>query len=191
MLGEDREPCGFDGKPVEVPLYDRGGALTTRLRMQNGKVMVASEFDRAGRLTASSEATADGRITRRFHDNGQRAAETVVAHDLVVAEREWYMNGQPKTRVEREAVERNPKSTVERFRDDGVIASRSEELGRRTLHQATYDERGRPKEEFDYDDDGRVRRHRAYGPDGALTVDEALYPDGSRKSLLATPKVAR
>lgn len=191
MLGEDRGPCGFDGTPVEVQLFDRSGALTAKRTMQNGKVLSTSDYDRSGRMTGASETTTDGRIERRFHDNGQLAAEIEVAHEVVIVEREWYMNGQPKSRITREPVEGNPKSTVERYRDDGVLASRSEALGRRTLHLASFDEHGRPKEEFDYDDDGRLRRHRAYGPDGALTVDEELYPDGSRKSLLPPPKIAR
>ncbi len=191
MLGEDRGPCGFDGSPVEVQLFDRSGTLSSQLRMQNGKVLFASEFDRAGRRTASSETTADGRIEKHFHDNGQLAKEIEVSHDFVIAEREWYMNGQPKSRIVREAAERTPKSSVENYRDDGVLASRTDYLGRRTVHLATFDEQGRPKEQFDYDDESRVRRHRAYGADGALTVDDELYPDGSRKSLLAAPKIAR
>lgn len=191
MLGEDRGPCGFDGKPVQVQLYDRGGVLSSQLRMQDGKLLFASEFDRAGRMTESSETTATGRIEKHFHDNGQLAKEIEVVHDVAIAEREWYMNGQPKSRIVREASDRNPKSSVEHYRDDGVLASRTDYLGRRTVHLATFDERGAPKEEFDYDDENRVRRHRAYGPDGAPSVDEELYPDGSRKSLLAAPKIAR
>lgn len=191
LLQEDRAPCGFDGKTSSVTLYTARGEKRAELALRDGQVLSAREFARDGRLAAGFETTAEGRVERRYHEDGQVASERVVADGYYVAEREWYMNGRPKTKTTREKSDRYPKTTVERFRDTGVLASRSELAGDRRLHEQTFDERGAPKEEFFYDAEGALKRHRAFAADGSVSVDEELYPDGSRKSILGQPTIAK
>lgn len=190
LLEVDRQPCGF-GAAATTALFDARGERRAELTLREGRTLAAREFDRAGRLASGYETTADGRIERRYHENGQVALESVVAHDYRIADTEWYMNGQVKSKTTREPAERAAHETVERFRDTGVIESRAELIGARRTHEQTFDERGAPKEELFYDDEGALKRRRAFGAGGAVTVDEALYPDGSRKSILGTPQIAR
>ena len=172
-------------------MYDTHGARRAELTVRDGTTLGAREFDRSGKLAESYETTPEGRIERRYHDNGQLALESVIAHDYRIRDTEWYMNGQVKSKTEREPTDRDGHSTVELFSDTGVLRSRAQLLGSRRTHEQTFDERGAPKEEFFYGDDGVLKRHRAFGERGAVTVDEELYPDGSRKSILGTPKVSQ
>lgn len=188
LLPEDKTPCGFEGHDAKTELHDARGRLRAELTIRAGKVLASREYGVEGKLASGFELTSDGRVERRYHDNGQVGVERVVASDYVVRETEWYMSGRMKSKTQREPVERRAKSTVERWRDSGALASRTELIGERRVHEQTYDERGAPAEEFFYDDEGVLARHRAFGPDGAIKVDEELFPDGSRKSSLAAPK---
>jgi antitoxin component YwqK of YwqJK toxin-antitoxin module len=190
-LPEDREPCGFGGKPVEVALHGRGGAVVEKRTMRDGKLVRTEGFDDAGKLRESVETTAGGRITRKFHDNGQVASEAVVENDWVVAETEWYMNGSVREKTATTPDERQPRVVHEYFRDTGMLREREELLGRDRVRSERFDEKGARSEEFVYGDDGNVRLHRKFAPDGRITLEEELYPDGSRKVISGEPEVAQ
>jgi YD repeat-containing protein len=190
LVPEDKPLCGWDGKRTDVVLYSNHDEQRERLTMLNGKPLVAQGFDKSGKVTESSEATANGRIDRRFHPNGQVASESVVANDYRVSETEWYMNGSVKTRTTREPVERQGKSTAEHYRDTGVIESRDQYRGNTRTSGQRYDDAGKLSEEFTYDEEGTARTHRKFAPDGSVTLDEEFYPDGSRKVKTPGPKIS-
>jgi hypothetical protein len=100
------------------------------------------------------------------------------------------MNGAIKTKTVREPVDRQPKSTVERYRDTGVLAAREQYRGNTRLLDQRYDEAGKLSEEFGYDDEGVAKSHRKFAPDGSVVLDEELFPDGSRKVKTVGPKVS-
>jgi antitoxin component YwqK of YwqJK toxin-antitoxin module len=188
LVPEDKTLCGFDGKESHPQLYNARGQLRAELVVQAGQVRSMREFRGDGKLASSFEITPEGRLDRRYHPGGEVALEALVVNDFVVRETERYMSGRIKTKTEREPVERNAKATIERYRDSGTLATRTQLIGERRVHEQTFDERGAPSEEFFYDDEGAVARHRAFGPDGAVKTDEELFPDGSQRSSLVPPK---
>jgi len=178
---EDKVLCAFEGKVREVELFGNRGVKRGMLRVQQGTVLAGKGYDAQGKLSDEFEATPTGRIERRFHENGERASELVVENDFRVRESEWYMNGAPKSKTTREPVERDAKSTVEHYRDTGVLQVREQRRGNRRVEETRYDENGKPSESFTYDDKGAPRTHRKFAPDGSVVLDEEFFPDGSRK----------
>jgi antitoxin component YwqK of YwqJK toxin-antitoxin module len=178
---EDREPCGFDGKAHTVELYDRGGRKRGERIHRDGVLLAAKSFNAAGGVAEQSDFTTSGRIDRRYYEHGGLAFEQRIENDYVVAEFEWFMNGQPKRKSEREAVERDARVLNEYYRDNGVLQSREELRGRRRVSEEKFDEAGRLAERLDFDEDSRLARQRKYAADGSVTVDDSFYPDGSRK----------
>ena len=189
LVPEDKYFCGF-GKRMDVVLYTPRDEKREERTMLDGKAIAAKEFDRAGKVTESFEATAKGRIERRYHPDGKVALESVIENDYRVAQTEWYMNGAVKTKTVTEPVDRRPKSTVESYRDTGVLEARQQYRGDTRLAQQVYDEAGKPSEEFTYDDDGNAKTHRKFAAGGEVVLDEEFYPDGSRKVKTAGPKVS-
>jgi len=178
---EDRAPCGFDGKQSRVELFDRRGRKQGERVHREGVLRSAKSFDAAGGLVEHSEFSADGRIDRRYHAGGGLAFEQRIEGDYIVAEFEWFMNGQRKRKTEREPVDRDARVVTDWYRDTGVLQSREQLRGRRRLVEEKFDEAGRLAETLDYDDEGRLSRQRKYAADGTLTLDDSFYPDGSRK----------
>lgn len=178
---EDRAPCGLDGKPSQVELFDRRGRKQGERLHRDGMLLSAKSFDASGGLAEHSEFSANGRIDRRYHPGGGIAFEQRIEGDYIVAEHEWFMNGQRKRKTEREPVDRDARVVTEWYRDTGVLQSREQLRGRRRLVEEKFDEAGRLAETLDYDDEGRLQRQRKYAADGSLTLDDSFYPDGSRK----------
>lgn len=182
-IPEDRAVCGFDGRQVEVSLHRRGKVAGKRV-LRDGRVLRMDSLDDAGRLVESSQTTANGRITRRWYESGQKAAEAIVADDRVVSESEWYMNGAPKSKTTIDPKdERNPRIVSERYRDTGKLEQREERVGRRLVRRELFDESGTRSEEFVHADEGHVKLHRKFAPDGSIVLEEEMFPDGSRKVI--------
>jgi len=178
---EDRAPCGRDGKPATVELFDRRGSKRGELVHREGSVLAATSFDEAGKRVEASEFTANGRIDRRYFGDGKMASERRIENDYAVADSEWYMNGQLKQRTTREPVDRDGASTVERYRDSGVLQSREYWRGRHREREESFDEAGKRSLERSFDEDGNLSRQRKFAADGSVLEDESFYPDGSRK----------
>ena len=190
LVSEDKYFCGF-GKRMDIVLYTSRDEKREERTMLDGKAVAAKGYDRSGKLTEAFEATPKGRVERRYHPgSAQVALESVVENDYRVAETEWYMNGAIKTKTVREPVDRRPKSTVERYRDTGVLSSREQYLGNTRVADQRYDEAGKLSEEFGYDDEGTAKTHRKFGTDGSVVLDEEFYPDGSRKVKTSGPKIS-
>lgn len=190
-LAEDRAPCGFEGRASAVDLFDRrGNKRGTRVHL-NGVLLSAESYNDAGLVAERSEFSSGGRVDRRYHANAVLAFEQRIEHDYVVAEHEWYMNGQRKRKTEREPVDRDARVVTEIYRDTGVLQSREQLRGRRRLVEEKFDEAGRLAETLDYDDEGRLQRQRKYATDGTVTRDDSFFPDGSRKSSPPATTIAQ
>ena len=190
-FAEDRAPCGFAGAASTVALFDRrGNRRGTRVHL-NGVLLSAESYNDAGLVAERSEFSSDGRVDRRYHANAVLAFEQRIEHDYVVAEHEWYMNGQRKRKTEREPVDRDARVVTEMYRDTGVLQSREQLRGRRRLVEEKFDEAGRLAETLDYDDEGRLQRQRKYATDGTVTRDDSFFPDGSRESSPPATTIAQ
>lgn len=184
----DRKPCGHAGR-VTTALHDARGRVRESRTLERGQVLRSEYFEDGSTLAASVEYTGKGRIETRYHANGEAAQRDVVEHGYRVLREQWYMNGAPKSRITVEPKERDARIVSESFRDDGTLAERVAEIGRRTEKREKFDEQGRLAEDWEHAPEGHVARHRKYAPDGRLLLDEALYPDGSRKVLKAEAEI--
>lgn len=190
QMPEDRTLCGY-GKNASIELHDAGGRLSEKRSYRDGQAIAAETFDREGHRSESFERDAQRNVTKRYFDSGEPASESVVVDGFEIASSEWYMNGKLKTRTSREAVLERPKSTLEQFRDTGVLQVREERVGQRRTHDERFDESGKRIEEFLYDADGRPTTHRKFDANGAVVLEEAFFPDGSRKLIKGDAQIAR
>lgn len=188
LIKDDRTLCGHSGEVV-TELVDQRGRVQERRTLKGGRTL-RSEFLADGeRLAGSVVYSADGRVEREFHDNGEPAIEKVVSNGYVVRRQEWYMNGALKSRDTQEPRERQAQSVSERFRDDGTLAEKLVRLDGRTQHRERYDEQGRLAEDWDHAPAGHVARHRKFDANGGVSLEEEMYPDGSRKVLKAEAEI--
>jgi antitoxin component YwqK of YwqJK toxin-antitoxin module len=179
LIPEDRALCGFEGRSMEVSLYQHG-RVVEKQTLRDGSVLRVEGYDDKGRIEESAEVTPKGRIARRYYDSGKPSEESIVEGDYEIQKSAWYMNGALRSKLVTEPKERDARSVEERYADSGMLSRREERRGERLVHTEQFDEKGTRTEEFLYDD-GRARLHRKFGPDGSVLLEEELYPDGSRK----------
>lgn len=188
LVKYDQILCGHQGEVV-TELVDPRGRVQERRTLQAGRTLRSEFLVNGERVGSSIEYPPEGRIERRFHDNGKPASELVVADGYAVRGQEWYMNGTLKLRTTQEARERQARSVDERFRDDGTLAEVERKLDGRTQHRERHGEHGELVEDWEHAPEGYVSRHRKFDENGGLLLDEELYPDGSRKLLKADAQI--
>mgnify|MGYP003769478613 CR=1 FL=1 len=181
FLAEDKTPCGFVGEST-VELHDMKGRLVERRVYRQGEVQRIEQFGRDGRLAASVETTAQGRIERTYHPDGKPAQEVVIRDGWKVSTTEWYMNGKVRSRTTREPVEREARTVVDQYRDDGTPAYHEESIGERRVQSRKFAAGGVLEEEADYAPEGYLATRRKYAPDGRVVAEESFYPDGSHRA---------
>lgn len=190
LIDEDRALCGFT-KFVTHELRDANGSLREKRSYRDGTAVSGESFDRQGRRRDAFERDGQRRLERRYFDTGDVASEAIIVDGYEISATEWYMNGKLKTKISRGAALRQPRSSVEHYRDTGVLQQRQELVGDRRTHEERFDEAGLRSEEFLYDDEGRPTTHRKFSKDGQIVLEEAFYPDGSRKIIKGEAKIAQ
>jgi antitoxin component YwqK of YwqJK toxin-antitoxin module len=170
------------GGGVERSFYADG---TKRRELQ----WVAAAGERARRLTT---------LEQEFHESGKlvherrwRVAERGASTELA-AEHHWYLNGQPKERVDYAVVDGRLLRQETSFHDNGRKAFEGAWRGSATsgrgrdaatgVHRS-WDESGALRVERFHDERGRVTRERAFDGAGALVRDDEVFEDGSRKAF--------
>ena len=99
----------------------------------------------------------------------------------------WYLNGQPREKIETITVDGSAGQRETRYHDNGQMMSagdyiRGERGGRiATGAHKSFDANGKLRIERHFDARGRVNREREWDEAGRVTRDEALFEDGSRK----------
>ena len=134
-------------------------------------------------------------LEQEFHDSGKLVHERRwrVADNggELALEQHWYLNGQPKDRVEYVAVDGRALRQETTYHDNGKKAfegswrvatppSRGRDVA--TGVHKSFDENGRLRGERHHDERGRVARERELDPGGAVVRDDELFEDGSRKA---------
>lgn len=207
LLGDDRELCGFHGRPSEVTFHDAKGQVAGRARFENGRRLAMTALGAGGAVARSEEEAHGGRRIVRVHfSDGALRKETVVSGRMREHERElaqsgqklretrwvdgwkaeetlWYLNGQPRSRTRwaREGAE--VRITAETYWDNGRMRERSTRDNRGHFIGVVerYTEKGELESEATYRM-GKLTRRKSY-KDGQLALDEELFEDGSRKSV--------
>ena len=147
---------------------------------------VAAAGDRAGRIVT---------LDQEFHESGKivrdRRWRVVDRGGELVSEQQWYLNGQPKERVEYVVADGRSLRQETTYHDNGkkafegswraaTPASRSREVA--TGVHRSFDEAGRLRGERFYDERGRVTRERDLDGNGSVVRDDEVFEDGSRKA---------
>ena len=185
---DDARLCGFAG-PADIELFDAGGRVRTRLRYVDGKPVRAENLNAGGIVASSEEIVGQQRIEKRFSPEGKLQREQVWAGGEVVAERSWYLNGQPRSSTEWQRGEGRVERLVRDFHDNGQLAAQgtfvAQGRGRSVAvgTHARFDESGRKVQETLHDAQGRVTRERLWDAQGTLVRDDEVFEDGSRRAF--------
>lgn len=210
---DDRKLCGF-GSPTKLELF-QGDRLASRLTLLEGRSIfredlasdgkrryqfervdgkyIERRYAQAGHLLKESQFAelSTGRAIERekeFHESGQVISEKTWAAGRLSTQATWYLNGQPKTRVEYGEGE----SKHRHFHDNGrpsfegryvLSLQRNSERERETGTHQFFDELGRLRREAIYDEKGRISRERELDEAGKVLRDDAVFEDGSRKAF--------
>jgi len=147
---------------------------------------VVSMGERAGRVIT---------IDQEFHESGKLVRErrwrVVDRGGELASEQQWYLNGQPKERVEYVVVDGRSLRQETTYHDNGkkafegswrvaTPASRSRDAA--TGVHRSFDDAGRLRGERFYDERGRVTRERDLDGNGNVVRDDEVFEDGSRKA---------
>ena len=151
---------------------------------------VVATGERAGRVvTIDQEFHESGKLV---HERRWRLAEGGGSAELA-SEQHWYLNGQPKERVDFVVVEGRLQRQETSYHDYGCKAfegtwrgpattsSRGREIA--TGVHRSWDESGALRAERFHDERGRVTRERAFDGAGVLVRDDEVFEDGSRKAF--------
>jgi antitoxin component YwqK of YwqJK toxin-antitoxin module len=153
-FAEDREPCGFAGKPVESTLYTRG--IASKQTWQSGKLVemhsptsealtqkdgrrVLREFFENGKprteVVHEPDASAGlldrspNRVEREFAPSGQIVRQSRFQNGVEVEAEDWYLNGKRGRKMTAESPERGTIRHTEHYRDDGSLVRKDHYRG--------------------------------------------------------------
>ena len=134
-------------------------------------------------------------LEQEFHETGKlvhekrwRASEN--GSELALEQR-WYLNGQPKERVEYVAADGRTLRQETAYFDNGkksfegawrVASAQTRGRDVATGVHRSFDENGRLRSERFHDERGRVTRERELDGNGAVVRDDEVFEDGSRKA---------
>jgi antitoxin component YwqK of YwqJK toxin-antitoxin module len=205
------------GVPKARVSYERGERRKSESLGASGNVSQSEDVSASGGVERAFYAdgtkrrevqwvVAAGERTRRlttleqeFHESGKlvherrwRVIEASGSTELA-SEQHWYLNGQPKDRVEYTVVEGRRLRQETSFHDNGrkaserawrgdAAAGRSRERDLATGVHRSWDESGTLRAERYHDERGRVTRERAFDGAGAPVRDDEVFEDGSRKA---------
>ncbi|MDQ6638620.1 MAG: hypothetical protein M3Z15_03005 [Pseudomonadota bacterium] len=195
--------------------YERGEQRKSELLAEGGAVREAREASATGGVERSFYADGTKRrevqwvvdpgernrrvmtLEQEFHESGKlvherrwRVAERGLVGELALEQR-WYLNGQPKERIEYAAADGRSLRRETTYHDNGkkafegswrvaTPASRGGDIA--TGVHRSWDEAGQLSGERYYDERGRITRERELYGDTVVRDDE-VFEDGSRKGL--------
>lgn len=125
-----------------------------------------------------------------YHESGKLVRERRWAPDtrFLVVEAQWYLNGQPREKIERVTAEGTTVMRETRFHDNGKpafegdyrIVTREPRLP--TGVHKRFDVAGHLLAETYHDTRGRITREREFDAQGKVVRDDNVFEDGSRKA---------
>jgi antitoxin component YwqK of YwqJK toxin-antitoxin module len=203
---------GDDGRLRSRLTHERGERRRSEQLWDNGQVREQQEIGPAGGSDRSFSADGvkrreqqwvtlgEGTRSRRvptldqeFHESGKLVRErrwrTTERGGELVLEQTWYLNGQPKDKLDYLSVDNQPARRETRFHDNGRVAWEAlwllkarYETQASGVHKV-FDDAGRLRGERHHDVRGRITREREFDEAGAVTRDDEVFEDGSRKAL--------
>ena len=193
--------------------YERGERRRSELLGDSGVVRELQEATSAGGTERSFYAdgtkrremqwtVAAGERPRRvttleqeFHESGtlvhERRFRVAANGSELVFEQHWYLNGQPKDRVEYLAGDGRTLRQETAYFDNGkksfegawgVASPQARGRDVATGVHRSFDENGRLRGERFHDERGRVTRERELDASGTVVRDDEVFEDGSRKA---------
>jgi antitoxin component YwqK of YwqJK toxin-antitoxin module len=93
-FAEDREPCGFGGKPSKVELVSSRGQVHRTVVYLNGKKLEQARLDEKGQVTESEKISGETRKKQEFFSDGKPRIEAEYrGHQLHGEEKEYHSSG--------------------------------------------------------------------------------------------------
>lgn len=192
--------------------HQRGERRKVEALWDNGKLREETVIDSAGGSERGYSAegvkrreavwvtqVANGRSTRittldqEFHESGTLVRERRwlpgERGSELQLEQHWYLNGQPREKLEYFQQDGQSARRETRYHDNGRVSAEGLWFVKgRYDSQATgthknFDDQGRLRSERFHDGRGRVNRERELDETGRVLRDEALFEDGSRKAF--------
>lgn len=194
LYREPGKPSGsvsyLAGKAQRQTALDREGRLARSEERKDGRLIRRTFYASTGKPRtetdfveneASSRAGREG-VAREWHESGQLTQETTWADGYEQRVQQWYLNGQPKQRVQIRREGRDQERTTERFWDNGKLASVQVERNNRSMGwQKYFDEDGVLRREDEHGGErGVLQRRKSYNAQGVLEREERFLEDGSR-----------
>lgn len=134
-------------------------------------------------------------LDQEFHESGKKLRERhwqAGERGELVSEETWYLNGQPKERVEYSSADGRSQRRETSFHDSGrksfegvwFVDSRGGRGSERpTGTHRSFDADGRVRIERSYDERGRINHERELDERGNVVHDDEVFEDGSRKAV--------
>ncbi|HSC64959.1 MAG TPA: hypothetical protein VLD35_15060 [Caldimonas sp.] len=186
-----------------------GGPVVREQELQGGMFKGAVRFFRDGQLEKDYRVNERGNrdgvagerggrvvtLDQEYHESGKLVRERrwrlVDRGGEPASEQHWYLNGQPKERVDYAVVDGRSLRQETTYQDNGQKAfegawrvatpvSRGGEAA--TGVHRRFDEAGRLRGERFHDERGRVTRERELDGSGSVVRDDEVFEDGSRKA---------
>ncbi|MDO9406683.1 MAG: hypothetical protein Q7T87_21870 [Polaromonas sp.] len=194
LYREPGKPSGsvsyLAGKMQRQSALDREGRVVRNEERKDGRLIRRTFYPATGKprsetdfveSEANSRAGREG-TAREWHESGQITQETTWADGYEQRIQQWYLNGQPKQRVQIRREGREQARTTERFWDNGKLSSINiERNGRYAGWQKYFSEDGVLLREDEHGGErGVLQRRKSYNEQGALEREERFLEDGSR-----------
>ncbi|QHE88285.1 toxin-antitoxin system YwqK family antitoxin [Hydrogenophaga sp. BPS33] len=178
------------GKMQRQSALDREGRVVRSEERKDGRLIRRTFYPATGKprsetefveSEANSRAGREG-TAREWHESGQMTQETMWADGYEQRIQQWYLNGQPKQRVQVRRDGREQARTTERFWDNGQLAAVNVERNGRPLGwQKYFSEDGVLLREDEHGGErGLLQRRKHYNAHGGLEREERFLEDGSR-----------
>lgn len=212
---DDAKLCGFDA-PSEIAFHRPNGEVGGRARVESGRRTRWEMLHANGQPSATERIDGDRRIEQRIDARGikrweaesressgawlrEREAEHAETGTLVrerrwsgrnlVSQTEFFLNGQPRRRLEYRDDAVGRLATITTYFDTGARSGVGDHRVNRGVethpigrHQR-FHESGATAAETDFDDHGRPTRERVFDDKGRLIRDDEVFADGSRKAF--------
>ena len=188
LLTDDARLCGFAGAS-DVELFDASGKVRTRIRYENGKGTRSENLHANGQVASVEEIVGERRIDKRFNPEGRLLREQVWAGGELAVDRQFYLNGQPRSSTEWRRAGDRVERTMRDFHDNGQLASQGTYVATGRARAVAvgsherFDEAGRKIAETLHDEQGKPTRERVWDEHGRLVRDDAIFEDGSRRAF--------
>lgn len=175
-FAEDRQPCGFGGKPVTSALYSGRRSLAARETWQSGHLVKLERYGDNETISLQALVEEGRRVSRTFFANGKKRTEISYDPDLPAA---GLLDRSPN-RIEREWAPAGQIVHQSRFQNGVEVEAEDWYLNGKRGRKMTAEsaERGAIRIVEKYRDDGSLAGRERHRGGTLIGVQEYFHPNG-------------